>query len=238
MGEQAPNVSLQIDRELAKQAVLKRQKGEQPTREELAALRRFEEAREEERRWEYYRGIPQKHWREMSGRQTKVLNEQAARYGIPFGGATINLPAVVRALHDFLARNARRLAAPDNEDPDLAGGTSINLERLRREKAELARMDREEREGLLLPRAPVHDAHQQMAMILRRCGETLQRLHGPDAARVLTEGLDDCDRIVAALFGDDAADEPRGPTAEIVDPRADAPSESHEAEPENPPSAA
>ncbi len=39
----------------------------------------------------------------MSGRQAKVLQEQAARYGIPFGGSTIDLPEVVRALHDFLA---------------------------------------------------------------------------------------------------------------------------------------
>ena len=50
----------------------------------------------------------------MSGRQTKVINEQAARYDLPFGGPTIDLPDVVRALHDFLAKHAQRLASGDD----------------------------------------------------------------------------------------------------------------------------
>ncbi len=69
----------------------------------------------------------------MSGRQTKVINEQAERYGIPFGGATINLPTVVRALHDFLADNAVKLARDD--DPLMQGVGSPALERYREERA-------------------------------------------------------------------------------------------------------
>ena len=52
--------------------------------------------KEEQLRWRYYRTIPQKHWKVMSGRQTKVLAEQAQRYGLPFGSASIDLPAVVK----------------------------------------------------------------------------------------------------------------------------------------------
>ena len=89
------------------------------SRREREALKRHEKEQEEARRWQYYASIPQKHWRQMSGRQTKVLNEQAALYGIPFGGATVDLPKVVRAVHDFLAENAHKLARDD--DPLMQG---------------------------------------------------------------------------------------------------------------------
>ena len=57
---------------------------------------------ENRKRWHHYRTIPQSHWEKMSGRQRKTLKEQAITYEIPFGGAKINLLAVVPALHDFL----------------------------------------------------------------------------------------------------------------------------------------
>lgn len=50
----------------------------------------------------------------MSRRQTKVLHEQALKYGLPFGGKTTSLPRVARALHDFLATNSRRLSDDDD----------------------------------------------------------------------------------------------------------------------------
>src|SRR5688500_9477443 len=109
------HLSARLDKELAAKAYRKVMTGEQPTSQERAALRRYEHEQEETRRWQYYESIPQKHWRQMSGRQTKVLNEQAERYGIPFGGRTIHLPNVVRALHEFLARNARRLGTEEDD---------------------------------------------------------------------------------------------------------------------------
>lgn len=133
-----------IDRELAAAAIRKRQHGEKPTRDEMAALRRVEKKREEELRWQYYSSIPQKHWREMSGRQAKVINEQASRYGIPFSGRIIDLPAVVRALHDFLAENAGRLA----RDDETSDGDA--LERLRKVKAEMAEIERDRIRGDLI----------------------------------------------------------------------------------------
>ena len=116
-GEEAAEESLsaKLDKELAAAAYRKVMAGRTPTARERAALKRYEAEQEERRRWRYYRAIPQKHWRAMSGRQTKVLHEQAERYGIPFGGRTIRLPAVVRALHDFLAANAGRLASDDEK---------------------------------------------------------------------------------------------------------------------------
>jgi hypothetical protein len=139
-----------VDRDLVASAYRKVMDSKELTKPERAALKRHEKEKEERLRCQHYVSIPQKHWRQMSGRQTKVINEQAARYGIPFGGATINLPAVVRALHDFLADNAVKLARDD--DALMQGNGSPALERYREERTALVRLDRMEREGQLLPR--------------------------------------------------------------------------------------
>ena len=159
------------------------------TREERAALKRYEKQKEERLRWEYYGSIPQKHWRQMSGRQTKVINEQADRYGLPFGGPVVNLPKLARALHDFLAENAIKLAKED--DPLLQGGmgSSPALEDYRKERAALARLDRLEREKELLPRDAAREALGRVAGIIRGAGDSLQRQFGVAAVEILYEAL-------------------------------------------------
>ena len=198
----SPTAADRLDQDLAARALEKRRRSQQPTRGEARALRRVEAAREERLRWEFYRTIPQKHWRAMSGRQAKVLIEQAAAYGIEFGGDAIDLPKVVRQLHDFLARNKRRLAVPEDSDPLLAAGNSPALERYREEKAQLAHLDRIEREGHLIPRRLMHDLLTRAAAILRGVGETLARDCGPEAQRILDEGLDDFNREIDSLDND------------------------------------
>src|SRR6186997_2406488 len=146
----APDASARVDHDLVASAYRKVVNKQELSRAEQTALKRWEKEKEERLRWQYYAAIPQKHWRAMSGRQTKVINEQALRYDLPFGGATVNLPAVVRALHDFLAENAHKLNKDDDEL--LQGNGSPALERYREERALLARLDRQEREGQLLPR--------------------------------------------------------------------------------------
>lgn len=194
------DAAARVDGELVARAYRKVLAQQQLTREERDALRRHEKQKEEQLRWRHYGSIPQKHWRAMSGRQTKVLHEQAERYGIPFGGRFVDLPKVVRALHDFLAANAQRLT----REPDdlLQGGPSPALERYRNERAELARLDRLERQRHLLPRGEVREALGQIASILREAGEALQRQFGKAAAEVLYEALDDAEReIVRTLHG-------------------------------------
>ena len=104
------------DDAILRSAISKEEAGEPLTREEDSVLRRAKRELEERTRWEYYATIPQKHWRQMSGRQAKVLQEQAVRYGIPFGGATVDLSAVVRLLHDFLRDNGRKLVKAEAVD--------------------------------------------------------------------------------------------------------------------------
>ena len=189
----------QLDQDLARQAIEKRRRGEVPTVQEQRALKRLETEREEKLRWQYYAAIPQKHWREMSGRQAKILNEQAQLYGLPFGGAVINLPDVVRAIHDLLARKGRLLLK--DEDEMLSGDNSPALERYREEKALLARFDRLEREGVLVRKDVVRDGTGRIAARLRNAAETLERQFGPGALEILLEALDDVERDIQHSYG-------------------------------------
>lgn len=194
----------QINRDLARRALEKQRRGEAPTAQELAALKRVEKAREEELRWQYYRTIPQRHWREMSGRQAKILIEQADRYGIPFGGKTVDLPAVVKALHDFLAANKTKLSTPDEDElPPLKESEKLAAVRRQREEIRL-QVDR----GKYVSRENVRRCFSEIASILRRAGEQLQRRHGNEAYLILHDALDAAEHAVIqglAHVGDNSA---------------------------------
>lgn len=199
------SVSDKLERDEAARAYKKVMLGEKLSRSEQASLRKFEKEKEETQRWQYYKSIPQKHWREMSGRQTKVLQEQAQRYGIPFDGRTISLPNVVRALHDFFKRNAVKLSA---EEELLTGESSPALERYREERAALARLDRLERERVLVNRQEIREGLSRIATVLRTAGDTLQRQYGPGALEILNEALAEAEREMGRSDGeptDDAA---------------------------------
>ncbi len=195
------------DQPLLASGVRKMAKGEKLSREEQAALRRYEKQRDEKKRWAIYRSIPQKDWRLLSGKQTKQINEQAERYGLPMGGPTIDLTKLVPGLYRFLADNSRKLARDEDEDEALlagGGGNSPALEAYRVEKAALARLDRLEREGQLIPREEARQRLGQAGAVLRTAGETLQRQYGPAAAEILFEALNDAKREIDRTFGDPA----------------------------------
>jgi len=198
----APLAADSVDQQVVARAYRKVMDKAELSRDEQAALKRHERGKEERLRWQYYRSIPQKHWREMSGRQTKVLNEQASRYGLPLGGPIISLPELARAFHDFLAANALKLAG---EDPLLTGTSSPALEDYRRERAALAKLERQERERRLLPREEVRQTLARIAAVLRAAGDSLQRQYGPDALNILREALLDAERDIEHHFGDQEA---------------------------------
>jgi hypothetical protein len=189
----------QVDNELVTGAYRKLMARQKLTESERRALKQYEKQQEEVRRWKYYRSIPQKHWRTMSGRQTKQINEQAERYDIPFGGSTIDLPAVVRRIHDFLAENAHKLARED--DVLLQGAPSPALEKYREERAKIARLERLEREGKLLPRHQIREFLARVATLIRDAGERVDRQYGAAAAAILYEALDEAQREIERTLG-------------------------------------
>jgi hypothetical protein len=213
------------------EALAKRAAGEKLTTRERATLRRHDRAQEEELRWKFYASIPQKHWRKLSGRQPKVLTDQAQRYGIPFAGRSIDLGAVARAMHDFLAQHAAvlgRAIRRGGGDPGDPGDDSETdwLEEYRRERALMARLERQAAEARYLPRAEVHTAFGRIAGLLRRAGDLLERHAGSEARQILQEALDNADREIDRLCvggGPDAMDPDDAPTGRPRDRQEDQP---------------
>lgn len=193
---------------LLESAKRKKLTGQKLDRREEAALRRALKADEERRRRMHYRSVPKKHYVEMSGRQHKVLAEQAGRYGIPLFGELVNLYEVIRWVHDFLAEHGPQLLKVEGEEAMLIGGESTPaLEKLREESFRLKRLDRLERQKELLPRAALHDGLTRIASRLRRAGETLQKRYDPEAQDILNEALDDVEREIATLFSGEQTDD-------------------------------
>lgn len=196
------------DEQRATTAAEKLGRGETPTKTELAAYERQKRIREERALRLLIKSVPKKLYCQITGRQPKVVNEQADRYGVPLRGDTIDVGNVLEWLHDFLAKHGRTILAQSPDDLLLEGASQQLKDAYVREqikekaaKAKLAELDLAQRSGELVLAAEIHDHLTRFASILRRTGEALQRRFGPDAQRILDKGLDDCDREIEARFG-------------------------------------
>ena len=181
---------------------LQKQRTHSLTNAEQRLVRRYTDAREVLQRFQFYRSIPQKHVREMAGITTQQLNDQAERYGLAFGGPVLDLVALLRSLRVFLAKHSHKFA--DTDDGLLGGENSPALERYRDERAKLARLERLEREGKLLPRDRVHEGLSRLAVVLRQAGDVLQRQFGTEPAAVLEEALTDYEQEVSDWLNDNS----------------------------------
>lgn len=204
----AKSPAVTADRRLAMAALEKRRAGRKPTREESTALRRYEKELEEQQRLDHYKTIRKGEWAKWSGRQVKVINEQAERYGLPIGGPEIDATLLAPALHAFLAANARKLAGSDADDPSLAGMASPALERKRQLDCQRLELLLERERGLWIERTVVHDGHNRIGSILRVAGEALLRQFGSAAQKILNDALDNCEREIDRLLAIDNGNNP------------------------------
>lgn len=197
------------DAELVRSAIAKRRSGQKLTQRETSALKAAEKDQLEKQRDAIVRTIPKGLYCEWAGRQPKVVNEQGDRYRLPIRGRTVNLVELVRAVHDFLAANARKLSASDVDDPLLAGATSPALELFRTERYKRERLTRLEQEAKLLRLDDVRDRLTRVAAIIRQAGELLAKQFGPEAAAILETAIEDAQTEIDALgegrdlYGDD-----------------------------------
>lgn len=82
-----------------------------------------------------------------------------------------------------------------DDDPLMDGGSGSEwLERYRKERAKMARLDRLEREGILVRLDVLRPLMFRASGIIRQCGETLAKLFGNEAAAILNDALNDVDR--------------------------------------------
>lgn len=181
-----PNV-----RATAAQALKKRGRSEKLNRAEDSALRRVENAWRLDQLRQLVTAVPKKLYVEWSGRQYKVLLEQAQRYGIPLAGESVNVPAVLRAFHQFIADNKHRLTVDDIEN----GPETEWLDKMRKEKTLILRIERLERESSLVRKSDVSAIFDACAARLRQLGEQMQSAYGVDALEIVNEAIDDLGRV-------------------------------------------
>jgi hypothetical protein len=175
------------DRALAAEGAARQAAGHKATRPQFQAMRRVARIEQERERHKVYASIPKKHWRLMSGRPDKILNDQAATYGLPVGGATISLHEVAAWLHEFLADNA--MALRDAK----AGRTAKGLDPLEIQIQEL--------EKRYVPVDEFRNGMEPFCGAMRRAGDTLRKVFGPDAAQVLDDAMNEGLKEIGVAMG-------------------------------------
>jgi len=188
-------------------ALEKRRCGGKPTREEAAALRRYEKRLEEQQREKYYRAIPKKLWREWSKRQDKVILEQADRYGFPMlRGAKVDMPPFVERFHDWIAEIAPLLAAARKSGTDAELLKRLNCAKAKREETKTKREVLEYRKALgqWIELEKVREGLGLFASILQGAGELIHREYGDSAHAILDEAIEEAVRGFRSHFGDGA----------------------------------
>ena len=200
------------DKKLAAVASKKLRDKLKPTRDELAALRRVEKQIKEEQFWEHVENCPKGLYHRMSGRQYKVLNEQAKRYGIPCGERKVNLAAVVKWIHDYLADGARKpragpmpAAMGDELDGEMleafgdASSPALELYRMVRAQQEAIKLEKVREQ--VIERETLRDGLARIMNSLRQTGAQIQKVGGSEAHAVWEDGIGDAMNLIEELYG-------------------------------------
>ncbi len=226
----APSKAEQIkqrqDRELLKAAIDKSNKGQTLTRKELAAVASYEA---EQRRFageSFVRAVPKKLYGEWSGRQTKILHDQADLYGLPLRGETIDLVALVARLHEWLAEHKHELAIVAKGEASASSGggrgdlVAAQAENVRK-KNQLLDATIEKKAGELIPRETCHLLLGRLAKILQKSGHTLHKID-PRAGNVLNLALERFQELIDQFADGSLAleDDHAGEGSSGVEPKA------------------
>lgn len=197
-----------LDKRLHRDAKRKIEKGERPKQDEAAAYRRVEKLLERENLWKSFGSVPKGFYQEMAGRPAQVLNKQAEGYGLPVGGRTVDVVAVIRWLHDMLGRHGQKIApiikgTDADADPRLKGAQHWQEAKLREETLK-AQIEREQMEEALLPREDIHQFLTMVASRYRGALEQIQRCEtGAQAYEVLSLAIEENEAEALRYFDDD-----------------------------------
>ena len=170
-------------------------------REERRAVLRYFEA-EREAWWEFcIARTTAKQYRAISGRDARVLIDQAERYGIPVTGRTVSLAPIVKWIHDFFRQHSRGLGVMLTAagDPVLSGQHTDAREDYIRESARIKRLDRLEREGKLWPSEFFVELLKLWGTALGKTRDRVAKHHGAAAAAIVDEGRLEMGKIASRL---------------------------------------
>jgi len=206
---------------LVQSAIKKHRAGQKLSRQETTAWKRFEREEDQRRGLRFVETVPKSLYCEWSGRQTKILHDEADLYGMPLRGSTINLPELIRWLHNFLAQHKHELPGLVKEGAAGDGHTLSLKEQLNQEKLTAARLQNEDRAMMqavkkrqLVPTEVLHEKLGLMGKMLRSCGEQLYKRHGQEAGDVLSATLENFLILLDELV-EETAPEPNTPAGAV-----------------------
>lgn len=179
-----PDISAFCDadtRRLAARALEKKRAGKKPSTDESRALRRFEKAADEQKRWEHYATFRKGDLENLTGRNPKQLRDLQSRYGIPTSGRTLDLGPLLTALIDWIFTHGRKIKAAEDD---------VTGEELKKWKAERERLKFLVESGQYVPVEEVHTVGVAVARHLRTTGEWLGKHCGREAQERLERALD------------------------------------------------
>jgi len=203
----------QTDALLAREASRKLKLGRTPSRQEAAALKRVLKAGEDKQRWEYYGSVPQRHLREMTGRQPKQHADQQRLYGVPLEGKTVDLGAIIRRYYDLIAQHGDKLLTPEDPlwsgaDPKLKDKMLLAQIQERRAKAALADLELQRVQGRTIDLDALQAFFAEAVPLLRGAGERMKRAGHVDSHEMLNEALDALVTLIDRGFPDGSSDTP------------------------------
>lgn len=136
--------------------------------------------------------LPKIRWVIWSGRQRTNLLRQAKIWGMPTGERTINIPAMAKWIHDFIAVNAERLLKNGKDDDGLLDGPNTPwLDRLRRAKTKREEFRHECDKREWIKRDEIHHSMALFAQKLRLGFTKVERRFGKDAQKMIDKALTD-----------------------------------------------
>lgn len=191
-----------LDQQMADSATWKYSQGQTPSREEAAALKRVKKRQDDDQIRRCLGDLPKILYQEASGRSTKVLHEQADRWGLPLRGRRIDLAAVLRRFHDILADYGHKLKklGADDLDPAALAANLPHLEEKRKWEAKTARLNYELAAKERILRDDVTRGLETLSVVLQQAGDALLRQYGAGAQRILNDCLEDFERNIPLLF--------------------------------------
>jgi hypothetical protein len=130
---------------------------------------------------------------QLTGRRHNQIDDLAAKHRIPIDGATIDMYAAMRRVHDLLAEMRPRGAIDEEPDGDFA---DLEKKKLQQEIVKLVRQNErllhqiDEDRGSVVAREDIRDRLSWLSMRLRALGQQLRKSRGgEDAQQVLNDAL-------------------------------------------------
>ncbi|MGB0714256.1 MAG: hypothetical protein ACPGXK_00145 [Phycisphaerae bacterium] len=159
--------------------------------------------------FEYLKQLPKGDYESVTGRDRRMLDAQAHRWGLPLSGETLDVVAILRAFHDFVGEHAKTIRAAERVKVDTKDVSKAKL-RLYLAKAKREELAYERDRAALVPLDMVEEVFIETAGVLRRHGDWLGKRKLRDAHREHERTLQSVKRIGRRLFAklDPHKDEP------------------------------